>query len=60
VSDDFQTAAERARQRYGALWDELPGRDKVTAIYEELRKLDIERTKQPPPPQKDTFTPVAN
>ena len=59
MSDDFQTAAERARQRYGALWDELPGRDKAAAIYEELRKLDIERTKQPPPPQKDTCASAA-
>jgi hypothetical protein len=44
----FQSAFERARSRYpGGLWDTLSARQRVTAIWDEIRRYDAARTRQP-------------
>ena len=48
VCDDFQVAAERARQRVGnRVWDQMTTHEKAEAIYREMRALDAEHSKQP-------------
>jgi hypothetical protein len=49
MSDDFQIAYERARERVGEdIWLRMSSRDQVDAIYRELRALDAERAATPP------------
>jgi hypothetical protein len=44
MSQDFQTAVERARRLTGSVvWDGMSLRHQADAIYEELRLLDTER-----------------
>jgi hypothetical protein len=44
MSDDFQEAYMRARERYaGDEWFKLPPKERTRAIYEELRAIDTER-----------------
>jgi hypothetical protein len=44
MPDDFQIAAERARQRMGQrIWDTMSTHERATVIYRELGALDAER-----------------
>ena len=48
MPDDFQIAAERARQRLGeAAWNQMTTHERAGAIYAELRALDAEQSKPP-------------
>jgi len=45
MPDDFQIAAQLARERVGELtWKTMSAHQQTIAIYEELRALDLERT----------------
>jgi hypothetical protein len=51
MSDDFQVAAGRARDRYAEqIWNAMSFREQTIAIYEELRALDAERIAGQSPP----------
>ena len=55
MSESFQIAAERARERFGQeKWDKLTTQEQAAAIYQELRELDAEivRQRTPPPNQE--------
>lgn len=44
MPDDFQIAAERARNRVGEhIWSTMSASMQAIAIYEELRALDLRR-----------------
>jgi hypothetical protein len=61
MSDDFQIAYERARRRIGEeAWDVLTTHEQATAIYEELRALDIERDRKKAPPDQASSYPRMN
>ena len=61
MSESFQIAAERARERFGPeKWDKLTTQEQAAAIYQELRELDAEivrrRTPFPSQEQRGCFT----
>lgn len=49
MPNDFQIAAERARQRFGEkAWDALTSHQRSDAIYKELHAIDAERIRKAP------------
>jgi hypothetical protein len=53
LPDDFQKAAEAAQARCGEVtWATMTVAEQARAIYAELQKIDIARTKTPPKPRR--------
>lgn len=47
MSDDFQIAVERARERIGeSIWTAMSSQARTIEIYRELRALDAQRVAQ--------------